>query len=243
MFNAELVEVRSPGVWEEPTAYPEEPDALRHNTECWAPVLGTLSHAPVSLGVDGSPPYDARVGTVSHKDLLAVLCDLRWSVPQQFSPHLEFLLDAGREPGTIDDWFVIAPTQTSARRNEARILGHGPFSLARRKRRRGALFGAIRDPKHVAAAKRLAGATDLTGNATVEQNVRPRRGALVLYPVVESEPRIASDGSVDPRDLVMAFACVAPPSTAQGDRPLVRFRAIDSAKAEAAIIDRDDKRS
>ncbi|MFE2087544.1 Z1 domain-containing protein [Streptomyces sp. NPDC059460] len=243
MFNAELVEIRSPGVWEEPTAYPEDPDALRHNTECWAPVLGSLSHAPVSLGVDGSLPYDARMGTVSHKDLLAVLCDLRWSVPEQFSPHLEFLLDAEREASTIDDWFVIAPMQTSAHKIEARILGHGPFSLARRRRRRGPLFGAIRDPKHVAAAKHLAGASNLTGNAAVEQNVRPRRGALVLYPVVESEPRIASDGSVDPRDLVMAFAFVAPPSTAQSDGPLVRFRAIDSTRAEAAIIDRDDMRS
>ncbi|WP_326787540.1 Z1 domain-containing protein [Streptomyces sp. NBC_00151] len=241
MFNAELVEVRSPGVWEEPTAYPEEPDALRHNTECWAPILGALSQAPVSLCVDGSPRYDARVGTVSHKDLLTVLCDLRWSVPERFSPHLQFLLDAGQGPGTIDDWFVIAPMQ--AGRNDARILGHGPFSLALRKRRRGPVFGAIRDPKHVAAAKRLAGAPNLTGNAMVEQNVRPRRGALVLYPLVESEPRMTSDGSVDPRDLVMAFAFVAPPSTAKGDRPLVRFRAIDSTKAEAAIIDRDDKRS
>jgi hypothetical protein len=65
----------------------------------------------------------------------------------------------------------------------------------------------------------------------------------MLYPVVESEPRIVSDGSIDPRDLVMGFAFVAPPSTAQGDRPLVRFRAIDSTRAEAAIIDRDDMRS
>ncbi|WP_437041003.1 Z1 domain-containing protein [Streptomyces sp. enrichment culture] len=243
MFNAELVEVRSPGVWEEPTAYPEDSDDLRHNTECWASVLGALSHAPVTLGVDGGAHYDARVGTVSHKDLLTVLCDLRWSAPAQFAPHLEFLLDAAREGSTIDDWCVIAPMQTSARRNEARILGHGPFSLARRTRRRGPLFGAIRDPKHVAAARRLAGAADLIGNAAVEQHVRPRRGALVLYPVVESEPRIASDGSIDPRDLVMAFAFVAPPSTALGDRPLVRFRAIDSTKAEAAIIDRDDMRS
>ncbi|MGW5214627.1 Z1 domain-containing protein [Streptomyces sp. NPDC004051] len=240
MFNAQLVEVRSPGVWEEPTAYPEDPDAMRHNTECWAPVLGALSHAPVSLGVDGGPQYDARVGTVSHQELLTVLCDLRWSVPGQFSPHLEFLLDAGQESGTIDDWCVIAPMQRSARRSEVRILGHGPFSLAHRKRRRGPLFGAIRDPKHVAAAKRLAGASHLTGNTTVEQYVRPRRGALVLYPVVESEPRILSDGSVDPRDLIMAFAFVAPPSTAQGDRALVRFRAIDSTRAESVIIDRVD---
>ncbi|MCZ9343277.1 endonuclease, partial [Streptomyces sp. TRM76130] len=218
MFNAELVEVRSPGVWEEPTAYPDDPDALGHNTECWAPVLAALSDAPVALGVEGGPVYDARVGTVSHQNLLTVLCDLRWSVPGQFSPHLEFLVDSGRESGTIDDWLVIAPMQTS-RRNEARILGHGPFSLARRTRRRGSLFGAIRDPKHVPAARRLAGAANLIGNATVEQHVRPRRGALVLYPVVESAPRTVQDGSVDPRDLVMAFAFVAPPSTARGDQP------------------------
>ncbi|MFG2927027.1 Z1 domain-containing protein [Streptomyces achromogenes] len=243
MFNAELVEVRSPGVWEELTAYPEDPEALRHNVECWAPVLGALSPAPVPLGVDGGPQYDARVGTMSHQELLTVLCDLRWSVPEQFSPRLAFLLDAGREPSTIDDWFVIAPMQASVGRNEARIMGQGPFSVARRKRRRGPLFGGIRDPKHVAAAMRLAGATDLTGNATVEQNVQARRGALVLYPVVESEPRITPDGSVDPRDLVMAFAFVAPPSTARSDRPLVRFRAIDSTRAEAAIIDRDNVRS
>ncbi|KQX78835.1 Z1 domain-containing protein [Streptomyces clavifer] len=241
MFNAELVEIRSPGEWEEPTAYPEEPDALRHNTECWLPILEALSHTPVTLGVDGGPQYDARVGTVTHQNLLAVLCDLRWSAPERFSPHLEFLLAAGQNPGTIDDWAVIAPMQVG--RNETRILGHGPFSLARRKRRRGPLFGAVRDPKHVAATKRLAGVENLTGNTAVEQHVRPRRGALVLYPVVESEPRIAPDGSVDPRDLVMAFAFVAPPSTNQGDRPLVRFRAIDSTKAKEAIIDRDDMRS
>lgn len=41
----------------------------------------------------------------------------------------------------------------------------------------------------------------------------------------------------------MAFAFVAPPTTARGDRALVRFRAIDSTRAEAAIIDRDDVRA
>ncbi|MFE5088993.1 Z1 domain-containing protein [Streptomyces sp. NPDC056638] len=243
MFNAELVEVRSPAVWVEPTAYPEDPDALGHNTRCWAPVLGALSAVPVSIGVDGDTEYEARVGTVSHEDLLAVLCDLRWSVPEQFSPHLEFLLATAREPSTIDDWSVIAPLQTSTRRHEAHILGQGPFSLARRKRRRGPLFSAIRDPKHVAAAVRLAGITGVTGNPTVEQNIRPRRGALVLYPVVESEPRILPDGSIDPRDLIMGFAFVAPPSTTQGDRPLVRFRAIDSTRKEAVITGRDQTRS
>ncbi|MDR3079986.1 MAG: Z1 domain-containing protein [Streptomyces sp.] len=239
MFNAELVEVRSPGVWVEPTEYPEEPESLRHNVECWSPVLGALGEGQVSLAVEDGPQYAARTGTITHAQLLNVLCDLRWSAPERFSPHLEFLLDAAQGDGAIDDWFVVAPVQTSARRREARILGRGPFSLARRNRRRGALFGAIREPRHVAAVMRLAGASYLTGNATVEENVRPRRGALVLYPVVESEPRLAPDGSIDPRELVMAFAFVAPTSTATRGRPLVRFRAVDSGRSDAAIIDRD----
>ncbi|MEV7288064.1 Z1 domain-containing protein [Streptomyces sp. NPDC093252] len=243
MFNAELVEVRSPGTWVEPTAHPDTPAALTHNVGCWEPVLAALGTEPVRLAVGGGAGYGARVGIVSHDTLLKVLCDLRWSVPSQFSPHLEFLLRAGRDPHTIDDWFVIAPTQTAARRREARILGHGPFALARRTRRRGPLFGAISEPKHRGAALRIAGAVPTEGNPTVEESVRPRRGALLIYPVIETDPRLSPDGSVDPGDLVMAFSFVAPASSVPSGRPLVRFRAIDSGRQDAITIDRDDTRS
>ncbi|MGD1217519.1 Z1 domain-containing protein [Streptomyces krungchingensis] len=240
MFNAELVEVRSPGTWVEPTAYPETSDALAHNTDCWEPVLAALGQDPVRLSVGEGPAYEARVGTVSHETLTRVLCDLRWSIPSQFSPHLEFLLEGGRQAETIDDWLVITPLQTSARRAEARILGHGPFTPARRTRRRGSLFGALSEPKHRAAALRIAGAVGTAGNVPVEQLVRPRRGALLLYPVVESEPRIASDGTMHPGDVVMTFSFVAPKSSVPSGRPLVRFRTIDSGRQDAVVIDRDD---
>ncbi|MFG2420445.1 Z1 domain-containing protein [Streptomyces sp. NPDC048448] len=243
MFNAELVEVRSPGTWVEPTAYPETAKELAHNTECWEPVLTALGQDPVRLSVEDGPAYEARVGTVSHETLTGVLCDLRWSVPSQFSPHLEFLLEAGRRPGAIDDWLVITPLQTSARRVEARVMGHGPFTLARRARRRGSLFGAVSEPKHRAALLRVAGAIETTGNPQVEQLVRPCRGALLLYPVVESEPDLAPDGTVDAGDVVMAFAFVAPESSVGSGRPLVRFRAIDSGRQDAIVIDRDGTHS
>ncbi|MGX1542860.1 Z1 domain-containing protein [Streptomyces adustus] len=240
MFNAELVEVRSPGSWVEPTAHPETSDGLSHNTECWEPVLAALGQDPMQLSVGDGPGYEARVGTVSHETLTKVLCDLRWSMPSQFSPHLEFLLEAGRQPGAIDDWLVIAPLQTSTKRVEARVLGHGPFTPARRTRRRGALFGALSEPKHRAAALRIAGAVETAGNASVEQLVRPRRGAVLLYPVVESEPRLAGDGTLDPGDVVMAFSFVAPKSSVRTGGPLIRFRAIDSGRRDAIVIDRDD---
>ncbi|MFD7491456.1 Z1 domain-containing protein [Streptomyces sp. NPDC059832] len=245
MFNAELVEIRSPGQWVEPTAYPTNGADLRHNAEVWRPVLDSLDSAPVTLTCSSldhgrGDSYEALLGTVGHDALLKILCDLRWSAPSQFSPHLESLIRA-RESGTgIDDWLVIAPQQTSARRTEATILGSRPLSLVHRARRRGNLFGAISEPKHRGVALRVAGARENSGDPLVESLVRERRGVLVLYPVVESEPRPAADGSIDPRHLVMAFSLVAPKSSADSGTSLVRFRTIDSGSKDFAIIDRPD---
>ncbi|MFJ3665956.1 Z1 domain-containing protein [Streptomyces sp. NPDC090106] len=239
MFNAELVEVRSPGTWVEPPAHPEAPADLAHNVEMWEPVLAALESTQVRLSVGDEAGYRARVGIVSHEELTQTLCDLRWSVPSRFSPHLEFLLRAGGRSGAIDDWFVISPLLATGAR-EVSVLGHGPFTPVRRGRRRGSLFGVISDPKHRAAAERIAGAVKTPACPVIEENIRPRRGALVLYPVVESDPRITADGAIDPRDLVMAFSFVAPRSSVAPGDSLVRFRAIDSGRQDAVVIDRDD---
>ncbi|WP_328627636.1 Z1 domain-containing protein [Streptomyces sp. NBC_00353] len=243
MFNAELVEIRSPGEWVEPSAYPTSAADLRHNAEAWRPVLEALDPAPVTLrccsveyGRDDS--YEAVLGTLDHGALLGVLCDLKWSAPTQFSPHLESLVSAGGAGNTIDDWLVIVPQQTSTDRVEASILGSRPLSLASRTRRRGDLFGAISEPKHRGVALRVAGALNDSQDPLVESLARDRRGVLVLYPLVEDEPRLSSGGAIDPGDVVMAFSLVAPRSSDAGHRSLVRFSAIDSSRSNFAVIDR-----
>ncbi|MFF1459814.1 Z1 domain-containing protein [Streptomyces sp. NPDC058330] len=243
MFNAELVEIRSPGQWVEPTAYPTSDADLRHNTEVWRPVLDALDASPVTLSCSSSgrnDSYDAVLGTLDHSALLGVLCDLRWSTPTQFSPHLESLVSAAETGHAIDDWLVIAPQQTSVRKAEASILGSRPLSLAGRVRRRGDLFGAISEPKHRGVALRVAGALGDSGDPLVESLVRERRGVLVLYPLVEKELRISPRGTIDPADVVMAFCLVAPTTPNAGQRSLVRFRAIDSSKDTFAVIDRGE---
>ncbi|WP_328499390.1 Z1 domain-containing protein [Streptomyces sp. NBC_00414] len=242
MFNAELVEIRSPGAWVEPTAYPADTATadLRHNVETWKPVIDRLDAPPVTLACGGTE-YEALVSTVDHDTLLRVLCELRWSEPRQFSPHLESLIEAGNLNAPIDDWVVIAPQQTSGRRTEGRVLGSRPLSLARRTRRRDDLFGAISEPKHRSSVLRIAGSGGAPhGNETVESLVRPRRGAVVLYPVVESDAVLSSDGSVDPRRLVMAFTLVAPGGSARAGRGLLRFRARDNGTSDHAIVDHQD---
>ncbi|MER5675483.1 Z1 domain-containing protein [[Kitasatospora] papulosa] len=243
MFNAELVEIRSPGQWVEPTAYPTGAAELRHNAEAWRAVLEALDPATVTLrcsshGRDDS--YEAVLGTIDHAALLGILCDLKWSTPAQFSPHLESLASEGSAGESIDDWLVIVPQQTSTARIEASILGSRPLSLASRTRRRGDLFGAISEPKHRGVALRVAGALKDSQDPLVESLARDRRGVLILYPLVESEPRLSSGGAIDPATVVMAFCLVAPASTDSGRRSLVRFRAFDSSRGNSAVIDREE---
>ncbi|MFE9684257.1 Z1 domain-containing protein [Streptomyces sp. NPDC006285] len=242
MFNAELVEIRSPGEWVEPSAYPAASATvdLRHNVDVWKPVLDRLDAPPVTLACGGTE-YEALVSSVDHDTLLKVLCELRWSEPHQFSPHLESLVEAGNLNAPIDDWVVIAPQQTSGRRTEGRVRGSRLLSLARRTRRRNDLFGAISEPKHRPSVLRIAGSRDAPhGNETVESLVRPQRGAVVLYPVVESDPVLSADGSIDPRRLVMAFTLVAPGGSARAGRGLLRFRARDKGLSDHAIVDHQD---
>ncbi|NUV70164.1 Z1 domain-containing protein [Streptomyces sp. CAI-121] len=245
MFNAELVEIRSPGEWVEPTAYPTAPADLRHNAEVWRPVLDLLGADPITLRRDasaGGDSFEAQVGTLDHEELLKVLCDLRWSVPSQFSPHLESLLSTGEGGEGIDDWLVVLPRQTSSRRVEASVLGSAPLSLAHRSRRRGDLFGAIGEPKHREAALRIARASDAAiraGDETLESLAGDRRGVVVLYPVVEEKPpAVSPTGAIAPEHLVMAFGLVAPGSSNAPKRNLVRFRTIDSTRGDFAIIER-----
>ncbi|MFF3301337.1 Z1 domain-containing protein [Streptomyces sp. NPDC002908] len=246
MFNAELVEIRSPGQWVEPTAYPTGAAELRHNTEAWRPVLEALEPTTVTLGYSSlaygrSDSYEAVLGTVDHRTLLGVLCDLKWSAPSQFSPHLESLLSANKMGHTVDDWLVIVPQQMSTRRLEASITGSCSLSLASRTRRRGDLFGAISEPKHRGSALRVAGALKEAGEGPmVESLVRERRGALVLYPLIEKEPRLTAHGAIDAGDVVMAFCLVAPASSDARQGSLVRFRAIDSSRSDFAVIDREE---
>ncbi|TYR64370.1 Z1 domain-containing protein [Streptomyces parvus] len=245
MFNAELVEIRSPGEWVEPTAYPTAPADLRHNAEVWRPVLDLLGADPITLRRNasaGGDSFEAQVGTLDHEELLKVLCELRWSVPSQFSPHLESLLSTGEGGKGIDDWLVVLPRQTSSRRVEASVLGSAPLSLAHRSRRRGDLFGAIGEPKHREAALRIARASDAairSGDETLESLAGDRRGVVVLYPVVEEKPpAVSPTGAIAPEHLVMAFGLVAPGSSSAPKRNLVRFRTIDSTRGDFAIIER-----
>ncbi|WP_030418401.1 MULTISPECIES: Z1 domain-containing protein [unclassified Streptomyces] len=249
MYNARLVSVDSSGQWQEPTAYPTKAADLRHNTHLWAPVFDALPADLTSFSchfpADGERPavthrFDAFVGRLAPADFLALARDTRWGAPSQFAPHLAYLTEI-TEAATplVDDWLVLAPQH--AKRGARLKLGGSGRDLAwfGRDRRRHPLFGAISEPKHRGSALRIAGALADSGDPVTEGLVAPRRGVVILYPLVEPRHRseIAADGRLAPEKIVTAFSFVAPSTARRADGKVLHFTTFDSSKEGTPIID------
>ncbi|MFG2181469.1 Z1 domain-containing protein [Streptomyces abikoensis] len=243
MYNARLVEVRSPGEWQEPTAYPIHPRALKHNTEAWLPVLESLSPTATSFahreGVSGRlTRFSAFTGLLTPHELLVLLSSLKWGSEQQFAPHLTYLESITKTVGQVDDWLVLAPQHATAGKR-ATLASDRAFSWYGRERRRGDLFGAISEPKHRPVAHRVAGVFPSSGDQATERFVAERRGVVTLYPVVEPahRPAVLESGRLDPSKLVVAFTFIAPISAVGTDNKVIRFTTVDSSRENDPIIE------
>ncbi|MFF0135872.1 Z1 domain-containing protein [Streptomyces sp. NPDC005227] len=251
MYNARLVEVRSPGQWQEPTAYPVRVADLRHNTALWMPVLAGLSNEPTTFSyhfpAERSRPavthsFDALVGCLTPAEFLGLARDVRWVTPTQFAPHLVYLseISTGSAPD-VDEWVVLAPQHAKAGQRLSLGGRSGALSWFGRERRRGPLFGAISEPKHRAVPLRIAGSLASPGDHATEALTKPRTGVVIVYPVVEGAHRgdIDALGNLAPEKVAMTFSFVAPATARRSDGRVVRFTTIDSAKEGQAIIDTD----
>lgn len=243
MFNAELVEIRSPGHPIEPAAYPMDAKAIRRNTERWRPLLDSFNPAPVTLT---NPPdstsaltrsFSALAATVPHSALMAVLSQLEWERSDLFRPHLNYLTQLDGELANVTEWVILAPQLSRSSRIEASILGSSPFSLVRRSRQAGkTAFGRIASMEHRTAALHL---IDGTGSAALPMS--PATGVGLLYPVVDSqseaETRAAAPGGVaDPSQVIMAFTLVPPITATDSSSRLLRFQAKDSGHANDIVV-------
>ena len=235
MYNAQLVERRSPGERLEPAGYPSAPEAIKANTETLLPLIQLATNdATFSFPMGNrTGTYPAPWGTIDHPSFVKILKKLRWLPADHFKADLTWL--DGLEPDQIEDWVVILPQHVGTG-PRASIAGVGPLSVFRRKRRRDPLFGAISDPKHRWTSDRVAG-VGTHADPTADQLHRERRGAVLVYPVVELD----SDGEVpqelDPEDVIIALVFVAPTSTGAPDGRLVRFVVKDTTREDEPIID------
>lgn len=248
MFNAELVEVRSPGQWVEPTAYPTTSSELRHNTQVWLPALESLSQDFTELVTHSDADrgdytrYRAKTAVLSHHQLLGIMTTLTWGRPDLFVPHLAYLKDSSDAGCATDDWVLIVP-QTSGRSSvAARILGAQPLTLVQRARDSRGVFNRVSGMAHRQSAERIAGARPLSEEDPTATGLhRPRRGAILLYPVPDpalgAPSELVSNNIIDPAKVIMASAFI--PAAGQTGKPVpfVRFRTIDKSRRDEAIIE------
>jgi hypothetical protein len=212
LFNAELVEIRSPGRWIEPVAHPVDAAAKARNVQQWRPLLDVLAKPRMLSG--GSTPLQARTGLVPHARLMQVLSELEGAGPQ-LRPHLSYLEQLGREPG--GQWLLVVP-QPDGDGPTVSILGFESLPLFRRARRthQGGTFGRITSPSHEsaveAAVERANGALSLLGG-------------VLLYPIHEGEDGSVKEGEADPSQIVMGVGIFTPE---EEEGPLLRFRSVRS---------------
>jgi hypothetical protein len=237
MYNARLIERRSPGERLEPVGYPKQAEAIKKNTETLLPVMqkATASGSFAFETKTATGTYPALYGIVDHPTFVEVLKQLKWQPHDHFAADLTWL--SGLDSSQIEDWVVILP-QHAGKGPRATIAGHGPLSVFRRRRRRDPLFGAISDPKHRFASDRIAGVGHLA-DPLADQLHQDRRGAVLVYPVVESDQDDQVPDELDPEDVVIALVFVAPESTGSPDGTLVRFVVKDAAQKDEPIVDVD----
>ncbi|WP_411110223.1 Z1 domain-containing protein [Streptomyces sp. c-19] len=238
MFNSELVEIRSPGKPIEPAAYPRNSEQTARNTARWRPLLPVFDAPSVTLTLppdNGSPltrTFQATTSVVPHASLIGVLSQLEWEGDNHFTPHLNYLSQLDGSLATVDEWLLVAPQTTPARRVEASILSHGPASLVRRNRQLGKVsFGRISGLEHRRWAQRLIDEAQAGALTPTPHALGSRTGVVLLYAAVEeakddTELRAAAPhGIADPCRVFLAFT-VIPPAVANDDSlRLLRYQA------------------
>ncbi|MEU3242157.1 Z1 domain-containing protein [Streptomyces sp. NPDC006875] len=251
MFNAELVEVRSPGKPIEPAAYPQGAALTSRNTERWKFVLAALSgtSATCVLRPDETSrlprSFQAATTVIPHAQFLSVLSSLEWEDGNVLAPHLTYLSQLDGRLAKVDDWLVIAPQRTQRNRIEAAVLGQGPFSLFRRSRQSGKQsFGRISGMEHRLFAQQLIELPDSASTGDGFPALGATRGVVLLYPVVEAtqddEVRaVAATGTAGTDRVIMAFTVIPPKAAIDTQKQLVRFRSKDSTRPDAVIVNAD----
>ncbi len=234
MYNARLIERRTPGARLEPAGYPSAASSIEANALAVRPLISSATQ-PVSLDMSASRKFDAFYGVVSHQALIEVLDALTWIPEDHFAADLTWL--RGLTVDQIEEWLVVFP-QLAGTDSTRDVFGLQRSVHGRSRREGRALFSGIADPKHRLAVDRLASNVDAGNDEQARALQKDRRGAIFVYPVFELRDDQALPVDIEARRLIMGFVIASPKSTGSPDQPLVRFGVWDPNQPPDAVIER-----
>ncbi|GAA1290526.1 hypothetical protein Psi02_15170 [Planotetraspora silvatica] len=234
MYNAILTERRSPGLPIEPRGYPSNIEQVRDNTLTCQPLFDSID-GPALFRASANISFPSFVGRIDHNAFIDIFSTLQWDDRDTVEPDLHWLRGLGAEQ--IKDWVLLFPQHVRSGEAKSIIFGKGPLSLFRRSRLRPSYFGAISESRHRPVANRIAGAEPSIGDTETDALTAPKRGAVIIYPVIEKNQAVGSPSeTIAPELVVVAFHLVAPRSAISLDRRLVTFTTRDTSRSDAPII-------
>ncbi len=234
MYNARLIERRTPGARLEPAGYPSATSSIEANALAARTLIESATQA-IALNMSVTRTFDAFYNVVSHQALVDVLGALTWTPEDHFAADLTWL--RGLAVDQIAEWVIALPQLVGT--GSTRDVFGLPRSVHGRSRREGrALFSGIADPKHRLAVDRLASNVDTGSDEQARALQKDRRGAVLIYPVFELRDGQELPADIDARRLIMGFVIASPKSTGSPDQPLVRFGVWDPNQPPDAVIER-----
>lgn len=231
MFNAYLEVRRLQEI--EPVAYPTRAVDLSRNSNIMLSLV-LQATADISLAFPhstGLGEFSAKLGVVSHAEVLEALSIHRWGFNDHFEADLAFLQESS---SAIAEWAILIPQlNTSA---VVDLPDYGRVNVSYRKRNRGPLFQAISDPKHRESLRKIAGISTKTEyvDSVAEGLASPGRGAILIHPITELKEIGSGTLSID--SCIFAMRIVPPISARRDNHPYVSFKVRDGTRAEEPIV-------
>ncbi|MFD5243515.1 Z1 domain-containing protein [Amycolatopsis sp. NPDC058340] len=224
MYNARLVERRT-RTKEPSSGYPNLDDqlALSHNIDACRPLLEAADRR---TSLKAGRAFEALVGTVTHKEMVNVLRELKWAKEDTFTADLAWI--ASLPEDVVDQWCVVLPQQKAGKR--INIGGIGEFTVHGRK---------------VEKENRIRGNSESAHRGALEglEDKTPTSGCAILYPVMDKDQadvKINEDGY--PVGVVMALMLQLPDAAVPGDRKPLVYKVQVPGKPYYAIVDEPKKR-
>lgn len=161
--------------------------------------------------------------------------------PDLLTPHLAYLKDSNDAGCATDDWVLILPQTSGPTSVAGATLGVQPLTLVQRKRNARGVFNHISGVSHRQSAERITGSRPLCDDDPfATQFHRPRRGVVLLYPVVAPDLDDPTDqvahSSIDPAKVVMAMAFIPAVVPIGRSAPCLHFRVVKSRQIESPIV-------
>lgn len=239
MFNAKLEYENLGGRYLEKGVAPKIGSSQKSNFDSFVSFLEKCDFGggKRNLELDGSA-FDAYVAISPKTDVIALLRSLQWPSTSQ-SPVgalIEFLDGRNIDP-EIDDFAIIVPQIVRSPQGSVHIGDH-TFSVAHRARVDATRYGVFSEPRHRPVGEYISGGKG-GGEAGdfVKALKKPRRGAMLIYPVIDKNSEIDPTGTIG-HNATFGFAFHLP-NNSQHDT-LAKFGVREQQKSNEIVIENAD---